>query len=309
MQKNRIQIDRISASIIIISALLIGIETAFRDNGKLEFVFNSLDIIIVIYFTFEIFYRIKIVDYSFSSFLETIKSYLPFKKKKEINKSNEALEEWLWISFDLGLVILSYLSFFRHFFEHPQLLLILRLFRIFRIFRVFELNESLKRIEKKIISVVPTIITFFVLIVLILYTYSIVGMYLYNFQTFETVDFSGVYKAMTSLFVLMTNGWSDTLFELRKVNEVATIVTDIYVISFFLFSVIVTLNVFLAVMTSQIQEKLEEDINEIKKVDQAIQSEIIHMEQESDRENSEIMAKIDVIIRELEHLKSTKKNQ
>jgi hypothetical protein len=80
-------------------------------------------------------------------------------------------------------------------------------------------------------------------------------------------------------------------------------------IPFFLFSVIVTLNVFLAVMTSQIQEKLEEDINEIKKVDQAIQSEIIHMEQESDRENSEIMAKIDVIIRELEHLKSTKKNQ
>jgi predicted PurR-regulated permease PerM len=134
-------------------------------------------------------------------------------------------------------------------------------------------------------------------------------MYLYNFQTFETVDFSGVYKAMTSLFVLMTNGWSDTLFELRKVKEVATIVTDIYVISFFLFSVIVTLNVFLAVMTSQIQEKLEEDINEIKKVDQAIQSEIIHMEQESDRENSEIMAKIDVIIGELEQLKSNKKNQ
>jgi hypothetical protein len=309
MQKNRIQINKISAIVILISAILIGTETAFRGNSDIEYIFNYVDVIIVLYFTFEIFYRIRIVDYSFSTFLETIKGYLPFKKKKEINKSNEALEEWLWISFDLGLVVLSYLSFFRHYFEHPQLLLILRLFRIFRIFRVFELNDSLKRIEKKIISVVPTIITFFVLIVLILYTYSIVGMYLYNFQTFETVDFSGVYKAMTSLFVLMTNGWSDTLFELRKVKEVTTIVTDIYVITFFLFSVIVTLNVFLAVMTSQIQEKLEEDINEIKKVDQAIQSEIIHMEQESDRENSEIMAKIDVIIRELEHLKSTKKNQ
>jgi predicted PurR-regulated permease PerM len=114
---------------------------------------------------------------------------------------------------------------------------------------------------------------------------------------------------MTSLFVLMTNGWSDTLYELRKVNEVATIVTDIYVISFFLFSVIVTLNVFLAVMTSQIQEKLEEDIQEIKKVDKEIQSEIIHMEKESDRENNEMMIKINTILNELEQLKSIKKNQ
>jgi hypothetical protein len=270
---------------------------------------SYVDILIVLYFSFEIFYRIKTVENSFSIFVETLKGYLPLNKKKERNNSNEVLEEWFWISFDFGLVVLSYLSFLRHYFEHPQLLLILRLFRIFRIFRVFELNESLKRIEKKIISVVPTIITFFVLIVLLLYTYSIVGMYLYNFRTFETVDFSGVYKSMTSLFVLMTNGWSDTLYELRKVNEVATIVTDIYVISFFLFSVIVTLNVFLAVMTSQIQEKLEEDIQEIKKVDKEIQSEIIHMEKESDRENNEMMIKINTILNELEQLKSIKKNQ
>ena len=149
MQMNKIQIDRVSASIIVISALLIGVETAFRENNKFEYVFNFLDILVVIYFTFEIFYRIKTVEYSLSIFTETLVSHLPLKKKKERNTSNEALEEWLWISFDLGLIFLSYLSFFRHFFEHPQLLLILRLFRIFRIFRVFELNDSLKRIEKK----------------------------------------------------------------------------------------------------------------------------------------------------------------
>jgi hypothetical protein len=309
MLNNKQFLNKISALVILLSALLIGIETAFRENRQLEHILSYVDILIVLYFSFEIFYRIKTVENSFSIFVETLKSYLPLNKKKERNNSNEVLEEWFWISFDFGLVVLSYLSFLRHYFEHPQLLLILRLFRIFRIFRVFELNESLKRIEKKIISVVPTIITFFVLIVLLLYTYSIVGMYLYNFRTFETVDFSGVYKSMTSLFVLMTNGWSDTLYELRKVNEVATIVTDIYVISFFLFSVIVTLNVFLAVMTSQIQEKLEEDIQEIKKVDKEIQSEIIHMEKESDRENNEMMIKINTILNELEQLKSIKKNQ
>jgi hypothetical protein len=108
---------------------------------------------------------------------------------------------------------------------------------------------------------------------------------------------------MTSLFVLMTNGWSDTLIELRKVNEVATLVTDIYIISFFLFSVIVTLNVFLAVMTSQIQEKLAEDIESIKQVDETIKSEILQMENESDKENRIMMDKLNLILKEIEILK------
>jgi hypothetical protein len=50
----------------------------------------------------------------------------------------------------------------------------------------------------------------------------------------------------------------DVLFDLKKnATNVSTLVTDFYVISFIIFSVIVTLNVFIAVMTSQIQEKLK----------------------------------------------------
>jgi voltage-gated sodium channel len=282
---------------------MIGIEASFHAKIAFQNTFNFIDILIVFYFTFEIYYRIKKVNYSFITFLNEVYFGLSPKKKETRKLSTEILEEWLWILFDLSLVTLSYVSFFRHFFEHPQLLLILRMFRVFRIFRVFELSESLKRIEKKIISVVPTIFTFFFLIVLLLYTYSIVGMYLYNFKTFETIDFSSVYHTMTSLFVLMTNGWSDTLFELRKVNEIAPIFTDIYVISFFLFSVIITLNVFLAVMTSQIQEKLEEDIESIKQVDEAIQSEIIQMEKENNKENELITEKLNMILKEIEQLK------
>lgn len=299
-------LNKLSAVVILFSALMIGIEASFHAKVVLENLFNSIDVLIVLYFTFEIIYRLKTIKYSFLNFTKEILAKLKLTKGHEGEKSSEILEEWFWLLFDLSLVALSFISFFRHFFEHPQLLLILRMFRIFRIFRVFELNNSLKRIEKKIISVVPTIVTFFVLIILLLYTYSIVGMYLYNFKTFESIDFSSVYHAMTSLFVLMTNGWSDTLMELRKVNEVATIVTDIYIISFFLFSVIVTLNVFLAVMTSQIQEKLEEDIEEIKKVDKEIQSEILQLEKDTDKESQLILEKINKIIKELEYLK--KKN-
>jgi voltage-gated sodium channel len=297
------KLNKISALVVLFSAFMIGIEASFHAKIAFQNTFNFIDILIVFYFTFEIYYRIKKVNYSFITFLNEVYFGLSPKKKETRKLSTEILEEWLWILFDLSLVTLSYVSFFRHFFEHPQLLLILRMFRVFRIFRVFELSESLKRIEKKIISVVPTIFTFFFLIVLLLYTYSIVGMYLYNFKTFETIDFSSVYHTMTSLFVLMTNGWSDTLFELRKVNEIAPIFTDIYVISFFLFSVIITLNVFLAVMTSQIQEKLEEDIESIKQVDEAIQSEIIQMEKENNKENELITEKLNMILKEIEQLK------
>jgi voltage-gated sodium channel len=297
------KLNKLSAIVILFSALMIGIEATFHAKITLQNLFNFIDVIIVLFFSFEIVYRIKKVEYSFKNFINVILAKFKLTKALEGEKSSEILEEWFWILFDLSLVLLSFISFFRHFFDHPQLLLILRMFRIFRIFRVFELNDSLKSIEKKIISVVPTIVTFFVLIILLLYTYSIVGMYLYNFKTFETIDFSSVYQTMTSLFVLMTNGWSDTLIELRKVNEVATLVTDIYIISFFLFSVIVTLNVFLAVMTSQIQEKLAEDIESIKQVDETIKSEILQMEKESDKENRIMMDKLNLILKEIEILK------
>ena len=298
------KIQKLSAIVIILSAALLGLEATFRIETTLIHIFDLIDVVIIAYFFFEIFYRLWNVNNSFSTFLLSVKC--KFKSyENSVQNIDEVIEEWLWIIFDLFLVVLSILSFFRHFFDHPQLILILRMFRIFRIFRVFELNDSLKSIEKKIISVVPTIMTFFFLIVLLLYTYSIVGMHLYDFRKFDSIDFSGVYSAMISLFILMTNGWSDILTELREVENVSVIVTDMYVISFFLFSVIVTLNVFLAVMTSQIQEKLESDIKEIKKTEEEIQFEIAEIEKESVKDNDLILQKIELIMKELETIKNS----
>lgn len=303
------KIQKISAFVILLSAALLGLEATFRIETTLIQIFDIIDIFIIAYFFFEILYRLRTVKNSFSTFLLSVICKFKFKSSDDtVENHEEVIEEWLWIIFDLFLVVLSILSFFRHFFDHPQLILILRMFRIFRIFRVFELNDSLKSIEKKIISVVPTIMTFFFLIILLLYTYAIVGMHLYDFKKFDSIDFSGVYAAMISLFILMTNGWSDILTELREVENVAVIITDIYVISFFLFSVIVTLNVFLAVMTSQIQEKLESDIKEIKKTEEEIQSELADMEKESVKDNDLILQKIELIMKELESIKNSNKN-
>ncbi len=292
-------INKLSALFIIISAISIGIEASLNAKEQFLNVFYILDIFIIAYFSFELVVRIVFNDKPLKQFLPALKNYVSKEKKSNLEKDRALIEEWMWLIFDGLLVLMGFIALFRHLVEHPQLILLLRLFRVFRIFRIFELNQTLKDIEKKIISVVPTIATFLVLIFLILYAYAIVGMYMYDFRKYETIDFSGIYAAMTSLFVMMTNGWSDTLIELRSHHIVPNIYSDIYIISFFIFSVLVTLNVFLAVMTSQIQDKLAkeiaEDHNELLEKDK----QILSAEQSQQKEIQELNAKLDAILERL----------
>jgi voltage-gated sodium channel len=293
-------INKLSALFIIISAISIGIEASLNAKEQFLNVFYVLDIFIIAYFTFELVVRVGYNDKPLKQFFPALKSYLAKEKKVNLDAEKALIEEWLWLIFDGMLVIMGFIALFRHLVEHPQLILLLRLFRVFRIFRIFELNQTLKDIEKKIISVVPTIATFLVLIFLILYAYAIVGMYMYDFQKYETIDFSGVYAAMTSLFVMMTNGWSDTLIELRSHHVVPNIYSDIYIISFFIFSVLVTLNVFLAVMTSQIQDKIEKDLAKDKEELLENDQEILRAESLQQTQIKALNEKLDSILKQLE---------
>ena len=292
-------INKLSAVFIIFSAISIGVEASLNAKEQFLNVFYILDIFIIAYFTFELFVRIRYNDKPLKGFFPALKKYLSNDKKVDLEREKALIEEWMWLVFDGILVVMGFIALFRHLVEHPQLILLLRLFRVFRIFRIFELNETLKDIEKKIISVVPTIATFLVLIFLILYAYAIVGMYMYDFKKYETIDFSGVYAAMTSLFVMMTNGWSDTLVELRSHHIVPDIYTDVFIISFFIFSVLVTLNVFLAVMTSQIQDKIEKDNSNAHQALKDADGQIIKMENEQQIKIAELNSKLDTILDQL----------
>ncbi|MEY3591796.1 MAG: hypothetical protein RLZZ38_764 [Bacteroidota bacterium] len=293
-------INKLSAMFIVLSAISIGIEASLNAKEQFLNIFYVLDIFIIAYFTFELVVRVGYNDKPLKQFFPALKSYLAKEKKVNLDAEKALIEEWLWLIFDGMLVIMGFIALFRHLVEHPQLILLLRLFRVFRIFRIFELNQTLKDIEKKIISVVPTIATFLVLIFLILYAYAIVGMYMYDFQKYETIDFSGVYAAMTSLFVMMTNGWSDTLIELRSHHIVPNIYSDIYIISFFIFSVLVTLNVFLAVMTSQIQDKIEKDLAKDKEELLENDQEILRAESLQQTQIKALNEKLDSILKQLE---------
>ena len=113
-----------------------------------------------------------------------------------------------------------------------------------------------------------------------MYTYAILGMNLYGFQKFDSINYSTLYEAMMGMFQIMTNGWADVHKELRLYTSVHEIVTDFYLVSFFIFSVMITLNVFLAVMTTSIQEKLSsQKVNENKEVEKKLDDLQLQIEQ------------------------------
>jgi len=256
------RLNKISGIVIVINALFIGLEANFWNFPTLIRVFNIVDIGFVVYFTIEIIFRLRWFSWGrIKHFFSYIQS--KFKTNNQIDRSFSNIVNfgfsffWLW--FDLLLVFASIIAYGQHFIEHPEIILMLRMLRIFRIFRIFELSESLKRIEQKIIAVIPTISTFLILIFLVVYTYAVLGMNLYNFHHFKTIDFTNLYSAMMDLFLSMTNGWAGILKDLHTATKVNPIISDIYITSFFIFSVMITLNLFLAVMTSSIQDKMKED--------------------------------------------------
>jgi voltage-gated sodium channel len=261
-------LNRISGIIILLNVILIGIECSIRGNLTADWVFSVLDIVFVGYFTFEIGFRIFKLRPAVSEIKQAGKQLINHCKELKIldevalEKSVEVFEKWVWLLFDSFLVLASWIAFAKHFVTHPELIMLLRILRILRIFRIFSISDYIKNIEKKIAAVIPTISIFLILIFLLVYTYAILGMNLYNFHRFENLDFSNLYEAMLNLFMLMTNGWSGILNELRAYDAINPLITDFYVISFFIFSVMITLNVFLAVMTSGIQDRLAKEKNQ-----------------------------------------------
>ena len=261
-------LNRISGIIILLNVILIGVESSIRGNLTANWIFTVLDIVFVGYFTFEIGFRIFKLRPAVYELKQAGKQLINHYKELEIldevdrEKSVEVFEKWVWLLFDSFLVLASWIAFAKHFVTHPELIMLLRILRILRIFRIFSISDYIKNIEKKIAAVIPTISIFLILIFLLVYTYAILGMNLYNFHRFENLDFSNLYEAMLNLFMLMTNGWSGILNELRAYDAINPLITDFYVISFFIFSVMITLNVFLAVMTSGIQDRLAKEKNQ-----------------------------------------------
>jgi voltage-gated sodium channel len=229
--------------VIILCVVLVGIEINYPE-GFYSDIFYAFDALVILYFLAEITIR------AFSLNLN--------------RKSKDYWNEMFWFVFDAAIVFFSLFGYLLFYFDHPEAISLLRLFRISRLFRLFEISTSLKMIEKKIIAVVPTVLTFASLLFLIVLVYAVLGMHFFKRQVFDTISFADLYSSIKSLFIAITNSYSSVLADVTAhCNYIPHVFIDFYFISFYVFSVLVTLNIFVSVMTHNIEEELRKEIIEM----------------------------------------------
>ena len=275
--------------VIILCSIILGVETAYTQYAA---VYALFDFVFTFFFLVEILLRIL--------------SYRPtfeFFRLIRINGKKVQVEaEGFWNWFDFIIVIVSITSLFQHLFPHPEFLLISRLFRVFRVLRLLEISEELKSVQKKILSIVPTIFSFALLLGILLYIYAIIGIYLFGHHQYKTADFSSLGRALTTLFQLMTlDDWGE-MMQSASANHNDSWLIRGYFISFVILTAIVSFNVFVAVLTSQVHEKYvnEQKVNKSKLSD--LQGNIQETEQEVQEGFNKVMQELAVLREEIGRL-------
>lgn len=315
--KMYLKIEKSAPLVIILSVILLTLESIFHSNHGLNHILFYLDLAILLFFVAEMWFRVLYFPFNAKHIYASLRHvflkekpenekdysddivnryrafYLDFgfEVEDELNLdfvSKVCLEQFFWLMFDLIITISSLAAiFFINLFPHPEIITLFRVVRVFRIIRIFEVHKSLKQTERKIMSVIPTVFVFAILLALIHFVYAIIGCNLYSFTKFEEIDFSNLYNAYFGLFLSLTNGWASMHSNLLN-SEVPGFITDLYCISFFVFSSMITLNVFLAVMTTQIQDKL----NDEQKASNSREKELIEVIQNLDQKIDRLEKKI-----------------
>ncbi len=286
--KNK-KLNVLTSIMIILCSILLGIETYYRE--KIAF-FVVLDHIFAIYFLIEIIIRF----FSYPSKIQFFKFF--YVDKTENSREIKFIEEGIWNWFDLIIVLISSVSLLESFFEHPEFLMVSRLFRVFRILRLLEVSKELKEVEMKIISIIPTVFSFALLLGVLMYIYAIIGVFLFGHQKYNNADFSNLENSFLTLFQCMTlEGWVDILHQASEHNNNSWFIRG-YFISFIILTVIVSFNVFVAVLTSQVQEKIS--------ASQQKEEELMmkQLNQKIDYQHLEYLQHIQKLMDEIENLKN-----
>ena len=288
---------RLTSIVIILCSIVLGVETAFPAHLAL---FRAIDMGFTVFFVVEIVLRLIAEPNP----IEFFKLFSLKKNGKQIQIVFE--ERGFWNCFDFIITAFSVFSLVVHIFEHPEFLVVGRLFRVLRILRLLEVSSELKEVERKIVSIIPTVFSFALLLGVLIYIYSIIGIYLFGHHKYENADFSSLGGAFLSLFTLMTlEGWVDIMYQASSNFEGNWYwIVKGYFISFVILTVIISFNVFVAVLTSQVQEKINiKKSAEEKALFLGIEKDIKESRTELSSQIKNLLAEIETLKEEIRSLK------
>ena len=287
---------RTVALAIMLCSILLGIETFYPEHF---FAFQLLDTVFTIFFIVEIVIRIGAES-------SGLKFFLLFNliKNKNGRVHIHVLERGFWNWFDFTIVVLSVISLFQHIFEHPEFLEVARLFRVMRVMRLLEVSKALIAVERKIVSIIPTIFSFALLLGVLLFIYAIIGIFLFSHHKYENADFTSLGHAFLTLFQLMTlDGWSEMMYA-ASANYNDSLLIKGYFISFVVLTAIISFNVFVAVLTSQVHEKVMEDQRSSTGKFDELEKNLTETESDIRGDIKELMSEIRSLRKEVESLKT-----
>ncbi len=229
--------------LILMSAVILGIETYPALFNKYYDVLLFIDRLIVVLFTIEI--ALKIISNG---------------KKPWIYFSDP------WNVFDFIIVAICLIPF-----NDTHYFAVFRILRILRILRMITVFPKLKLIISALLKSIPSMGYVIMLIGMLFYVYAIVGVFVFGGS--DPMHFGDLHHAFVTLFKVLTlEGWTDIMnlhIFGETVNENMKIVSlwpFFYFASFILIGAMIIMNLFIGVIMNSMEEskkELTQELNEI----------------------------------------------
>ena len=210
--------------VIVINAITIGLQTAFRD-GTAAVALEVFDYICLLIYIVEAYLKIRAwgVDY--------------FKDG--------------WNVFDFIIIVLSIMP--PSIIPLPvQVARVVRLFRAARVFRLISVFHQMRIIVEAIGRSLPGVAWTALLLVLLMYVFDVAGVFLFGEQFPEF--FGDLGAGMFTLFTIVTlEGWPDIARTIIAAYPVAWL----YFVPFVILSAFIMVNVVLGIIVSAIEERTQ----------------------------------------------------
>jgi voltage-gated sodium channel len=239
--------SNLTTSIIIFYAAILGLKTIDEIEGALGYTAMVLDYFVTIYFLIEIIIKMTAAS--------NMKEFFSDK----------------WNVFDFIIVVITLIPL-----EDTALAPIARLLRVFRVLRLLTARPELKEIIDMLIGAIPAIVDIALLMFIIFYIYAVTGNFL--FAEAPSGLWTDFLVAMLTLFRILTfEDWTDVMYEAMEIYSWAWV----YFVSFVIIAAFVFLNLFVAVIISEMEK--------------------LHQKEEQENPNS-MDHKIDALLEKVESL-------
>ena len=231
-------------SLILLSAVIIGLET-YPDLAKKHYDLLSLvDQLIIALFTIEI--ALKIIS-------NGKKPWLYFSDP--------------WNVFDFVIVAVCLIPF-----NDTHYFAVFRILRVLRILRMITVFPKLRLLISALIKSIPSMGYILMLIGVLFYVYAIVGVFL--FGATDPMHFGDLHHAFVTLFKILTlEGWTDIMNahifgkSVENNMQIISIWPFFYFSSFILIGAMIIMNLFIGVIMNSMEEskkELSQELNDIK---------------------------------------------